>query len=112
MFKIKNRTLNLCLQVGFFLLIAQLVTLALFWPKLPPQVPLFYSRPWGKEQLINPLGLLLLPTLSLSIAVVNLIFASLMPREEKLSSQLLVVFATVFNFLSFVTLFKIVTLVT
>lgn len=25
--------------------------------KLPPQIPLFYSRPWGEEQLSPPLGM-------------------------------------------------------
>lgn len=27
--------------------------------KLPPQIPLFYSRPWGEEQLTTPIFLLI-----------------------------------------------------
>lgn len=112
MIRVKDRTVSLCLRLGFFLWLSQLVILAFFWRKLPPQAPLFYSRPWGEEQLGNPTGLLLLPVVSLVITLVNLTIASLMPGEEKLASQLLVIFATVFNFLCLVTLFKIVTLVT
>lgn len=110
--KTKDKTIRTCLQLGFSFLIAQLAIFALFWRKLPPQVPLFYSRPWGGEQLVNPIGLLLLPAISLLITVVNLAAVSPIPGEEKLASQLLVVFATVFNFLCLITLFKIVTLVT
>ncbi|MBI2008514.1 hypothetical protein HYS82_02550 [Candidatus Amesbacteria bacterium] len=28
--------------------------LAIFFARLPPQVPLWYSRPWGEEQLASP----------------------------------------------------------
>lgn len=111
MIRVKDKTIRICLQFGFLLLLAQLVILTFFWKKLPPQVPLFYSRPWGEEQLINPIGLLILPATSLLITVANSAGASLIPGNEKLASQLLVIFATVFNFLCLVTLFKIVTLV-
>lgn len=29
--------------------------MALFWNKLPPEMPWFYSFPWGEKQLINKL---------------------------------------------------------
>jgi len=35
--------------------------LAVFWVKLPPLVPLWYSRPWGEEQLANPAFLWVIP---------------------------------------------------
>lgn len=112
MIRVKDKIIRACLQFGFILLTAQLVILALFWTKLPPQVPLFYSRPWGKEQLVSPIALLILPTISFLVILANIIVASLVPKEEKLASQLLLIFATVFNFLCLVTLFKIVTLIT
>lgn len=112
MIKTRNKTISLCLRFNFFFLVAQGAILALFWRKLPPQVPLFYSRPWGRDQLVSPVGLLVLPALSLLIFLANLTIASLIPGEEKLAPQLLVIFATVFNFLCLITLFKIVTLIT
>ncbi|HOX96352.1 MAG TPA: hypothetical protein PLI45_03135 [Candidatus Woesebacteria bacterium] len=27
--------------------------LAIFWKSLPPQLPWFYSLPWGEQQLVN-----------------------------------------------------------
>lgn len=111
MIKIKDKTIKLCFQLSLLFGFAQLAILAFFWRQFPPQVPLFYSRPWGQEQLVNPLGLLLLPAISFLVTFANLAFASLMPEEEKLTSQLLVIFATVFNFLCLITLFKIATLI-
>jgi len=32
-----------------------------FGKKLPPEVPLLYSRPWGESQLVKPYWLLILP---------------------------------------------------
>lgn len=35
--------------------------LVVFGKRLPPEVPLLYSRPWGQEQLVNSVWLWLLP---------------------------------------------------
>jgi len=32
--------------------------MALFWNKLPPQLPWFYSFPWGERQLVNKIWLI------------------------------------------------------
>ncbi len=42
------------------------------YPHLPPQVPLFYSRPWGEEQLVAPIFLVILPLLSFFIFLLNI----------------------------------------
>lgn len=51
--------------VTFFVLIAGLGMWLVFRNSLPPQVPLFYSLPWGEGQLTSPLMLLLLPGLAI-----------------------------------------------
>lgn len=112
MIKIKDKTIRIGFQLSLLFLIVQLAILVFFWDKLPPQVPLLYSRPWGEEQLISPVGLFIPPIISFLIIIVNSIAATLIPGEEKLASQLLVLFAAVFSFLCFITIFKIVTLIT
>ena len=42
------------------------------YPSLPTQLPLFYSLPWGEAQLGSKPQLLLLPSISLLICLVNL----------------------------------------
>lgn len=112
MIRVKDKAIRFSLQLSLLFLIGQIVILIFFWSRLPPQVPLLYSRPWGKEQLVSPVGLFALPTLSFFVLLINSLLASLIPGEEKLASQLLVIFGAVFAFLCLVTLFKIVTLIT
>lgn len=112
MIKVRGKTIKAGLQLSLVFLATQLLILAFFWRKLPAQVPLFYSRPWGAEQLVGPGGLLILPSLSFLVMFINALTVSLIPGEEKLINQLLIVFATIFSFLCLTTLFKIVTLIT
>lgn len=98
--------LNLLLwAIGFFLLF-------FFWRWLPPQVPLYYSHPWGESQLTSPTGLLLLPFLSLLIFILNFAIILKTIREERFIAQLLVGAGVTFAFLCIVALYRIITLVT
>lgn len=38
---------------GVFLILILGGVLALFWSRLPPQLPWFYSLPWGESQLVG-----------------------------------------------------------
>jgi len=99
------RRLSIALWLG------QILLILIFWRRLPPQLPLFYSRAWGKEQLTTPFGLFLLPTLSLIVFLINLAFVSFISKEEKLAPRMLEVVSGVFNLLCLVTLIKIIFLV-
>ena len=113
MIKVKDRLIKASLYLGIFFLAVQLVAILIFWRKLPPQVPLLYSRPWGEKQLASPNFLFLLPLLCLVIVTINLLLAAWASRKkERLASRLLAIFSAVFNFLCLVTVLKIITLVT
>jgi hypothetical protein len=49
------------------LILAGGVTLLVFWTKLPPQLPWFYSLPWGESQLVPK------PWFGFGLAVLTLI---------------------------------------
>ncbi len=50
---------------------------------LPPQLPLWYSRPWGETQLTDPKMLGLLPALAIGITLVtNLLLNKLKKLEN------------------------------
>jgi hypothetical protein len=112
MIKIRDHTIRIVFGLSIIFLITQLALVGFYWRQLPPQGPLFYSRPWGERQLTTPQGYLLLPLASFLTIAINLFIGSLIPKEEKLISQLLVLFAAVFNFLSLFTLIKIIDLIT
>lgn len=112
MIKIKDPAIKAALQLGFLFLIIQLLIWLFFWKKLPSQVPLFYSRPWGVKQLVSPITLTLLPILSLLVTLINFFLSSTFLSGQKLAGRLLAIFAALFNFLCLVTLLKIIILVT
>lgn len=98
--------LNLLLWlIGFFLLFFS-------WRQLPPQVPLFYSRPWGESQLTSPAGLLLLPLLSLLIFTLNFGLILKTFKEEKFIARILAGAGVIFTFLCLIALYRIITLIT
>jgi len=79
--------------------------------RLPPEVPLFYSRYWGEEQLAQKGLLALLPGLSFLALVLNFLLASRLFAREKLLAQILLWSAAVFSLLATVTLVKIILLI-
>lgn len=98
-------------KINLAFIFGQLALIAAVWQSLPPQLPLFYSRPWGEEQLTSPIGLLLLPGLSSLIMLVNLFLPTLVPQQERLTTQILTSASTIFSLACLLTLIKIVFLV-
>jgi len=110
-FLTENQEIKHLFQIAFILWLGEVLLILFTWSFLPSQVPFFYSRPWGEEQLANPAMLFLLPGLGLVIFFINLLVATFLPKEEKLMKQILMMAFLVFNFLSLVTLIQIIRLV-
>lgn len=79
---------------------------------LPPLIPLWYAKPWGEEQLANPWWLTILPATSLIVYVINVLAGVYLTTEHLVFTQLLYFTSLVVSFLSFITLLKIVFLIT
>lgn len=99
-------------KLNVILLLGQILTIVFTWRRFPPELPLFYSLPWGKEQLTTPVGLFLLPLLSLSVFFLNLLLTFFITQQEKLIQKMLDTAAAVFSLLCLTTLIKIITLIT
>lgn len=66
------------------------IHLLLFYPLLPNKLPLFYSLPWGENQLVFKGQLLILPTLLILAAIFNATLAwHLHPTQQVLRGILL-----------------------
>jgi len=52
---------------GLLFVLFNVILTAFFWWQLPPQIPLFYSLPYGSTQLANKMWFFILPGLSLVI---------------------------------------------
>ncbi len=97
-------------QTGFFLLIAQVLIIVSVWRFLPPEIPLFYSRPWGKDQLVNYPGIIILPAICLIVLFANMVVAQLAAQEETLVKKMLAAASLVFCLLILISLVQIIRL--
>lgn len=88
-----------------------LVFLAVFWHKLPPQVPLFYSRPWGNTQLAASLFLAVPVVLSIVFLFLNSILAQTI-TSSAFFKKALVVGAVAACILASITILRIILLIT
>jgi len=74
------------------------------WNKLPTEVPLWYSKPWGKDRLANPLWLFFLPGASFFWYMLN----SFLSLHTTKNHQILFLSALLVSIFSFVTLGMII----
>jgi len=107
----ENKGLKQLLKLSFILILVQALIILFSLSFLPSQVPLFYSKPWGEEQLAHPLYLFILPLANLAVFILNSILLSFIEKKELLIRQILIICILLFNFLSLITLVQIVRLV-
>lgn len=86
----------------------------LFWKfnSLPPQVPLYYSLPWGESQLAQASLLFIFPTISLILLLINHLFAISLTKTSLLLSRILLIISLIFSFLALIAILHIVYLIT
>lgn len=96
--------------VGLF--VVSIILLAWKWRSLPPMVPLWYSRPWGADQLAAPYWLLVLPLSSILLYGVNVAISTYVTAEYLIFTQMLFLSSLIVSLLSFFALIKILFLVT
>lgn len=79
--------------------ITTLILVFVSWQKLPPLVPLFYSLPWGEEQLTTPLTLLLFILSGLGISFLNIVLAYIIAPKSKFFSHIVLANNVIVTFL-------------
>jgi hypothetical protein len=92
-------------------IVIQLIVLIWQFGNLPQQVPLYYSLPWGEQQLVSTSTLFLIPTFSIVLYLVNHLFAVGYSQKNPLLSQLLIFTSLIVSFFFLLTLLKIIYLV-
>ena len=108
----KNRVIAAATRTIFVLWLTSLAVILWRWHLLPPLVPLWYSRPWGADRLINPAWLFLLPAGILIWYASAVILATYVTREYLIFTQVIILTTLLGAFLSLVTIAKILFLVT
>ena len=106
-----NRIIHLTTYLSLGFAAVSLIFIAIYWTKLPPQIPLWYSKPWGTERLASTYFLFLLPGSCIIFTLLNMILITSLTLDNLIYSQILSVGSVVISLLSMITLIKIVLLV-
>ncbi|NCN59068.1 hypothetical protein COW99_01150 [Candidatus Roizmanbacteria bacterium CG22_combo_CG10-13_8_21_14_all_38_20] len=112
LFFIKQSPIKQSSYAFLAMLVISIISLAAYWSKIPPQVPLYYSLPWGEQQLASPVELTLLPTLATNIFLTNLLLVYALVPNEKLLVRIGVLGGLFSSGLLFYTFLNIIFLVT
>ena len=108
----EDKTVLRLVRWNLFFLGLQGVVIWWKFNELPPEIPLFYTRPWGEEQLTEVHNIFGLPIMSLAVLVINNFIASTMKEKGKILVFLLSLSSLLFSFLALVSIFKIVNIFT
>lgn len=106
-----NKSIRMGLFVAGLLWLVGGAMIGLLWSKLPPELPWFYSLPWGRARLIEKMWLLPVWGGLGGLFVVDVVLAILLDKKELLLRQIFVWGGVVTVLLVFLTLVRIVLIV-
>lgn len=107
----QEKFISLIFRWNLFFIIVQLLLLFINFNNLPPQIPLFYSKPWGEGQLAPVSYIFLLPALSAMVLLLNNCLAVFFLKSIQLLTRLLIILSLVFSIFATITLYQIINLV-
>lgn len=106
-----NIAYGACL-ISLFLILLMIGIILLSWAKLPPQLPLWFSRPWGADRLSSPYWLLVLPGAGIVWLGLTLIFNAFLTHDHPIFTRTLFLVTAIINFLSALAVINIINLIT
>lgn len=106
-----NRIITTSTVAVLILYCLTLLSIIISFSKLPPVVPLWFTKPWGIERLAHPLWLFLQPIVGMLIFIIDVFLSLSLSTEFLVFSQLLMVSAVAVNMASFVSVFSIISLI-
>ena len=99
-------------RISLVIVAALFLLLFISWSKLPPVLPLYYSLPWGDEQLAPKMALVVLVCVLSAFYLSNTLGAYFLLSRSKFLSHVLLSAATLITILTGITVLEIVLLVT
>lgn len=87
-------------SINFFIIVLTFVYILLSFRNLPPFIPLFNQLPWGEARIAKTIWIFVIPFLSLSIFIFNLIYSELTYKKIPLIPRILVVTSFIVSILA------------
>ncbi len=63
------------------------LSVLLLWKRIPPEIPWYYSLPWGESQLMPKLGLPIIIAVSLCVTFATKMLSSWTKKDDKIVEQ-------------------------
>ncbi|MEK7163724.1 MAG: hypothetical protein AAB768_01105 [Patescibacteria group bacterium] len=76
-------------QVAICALVTNVGVLLMFWRYLPPEVPLWYGRPWGQDMLTGKAGLWWIPVIIICFHAIGITLYRLLKSDSLLAGLVL-----------------------
>lgn len=105
-----DKFLTFPLLFSALIIIGLTVGLYILFPELPPQMPLYYSLPWGNSQLVPKLQFFLIPGLIILLTVINFVLAYYLHQVHRILRRLLMVNLALINLIFLFTVIKILSI--
>jgi hypothetical protein len=96
---------------NIFFIVLSLIAIIVKFNNLPPLIPLYYSLPWGANQLVPTSYIFLPPIISIAVLIVNNGLAVIFTKSIYLLSILLIITSLIFSAFSTLSLFQIINLI-
>ncbi len=103
-----DKYLSIPLGLTIFCVLFILVTFLILFSTLPQNIPLFYSLPWGSNQLTSKQNILLLPAILASTVGVNLIIYSQLHFSQLILKRMLLLNIILIDLIILFTALKII----
>lgn len=112
MVKNNKNPINTIIIVNSSLIVISLIIILLFYSGFPRNIPLFFSKPWGKDQLANKYFIFIIPFLSLFFLILSIILRKGLNTIGNIFLEITpLVFSLIFSTILIISLFKIIMLV-
>lgn len=95
-----------------FSILAQASLILVSWDKLPDEIPIFYSKPWGEAMLGSPIFIWSLPAIAILGTGLNLGLGVFGLSKNLFLGQILIVFSALVAFGTLYDVAKIISLLT
>ena len=107
-----SKTPTLILAASFLLVLGATLVVYLMLPSLPPEIPLWYTKPWGPLRLSSPKGLYVIPAAGAVGLLINFfVYLVLVKKREETASQVFTLLGVSVSFLLALSVLRIVNLI-
>lgn len=107
----KDPLIRFSFWVAVLFLLATVFLFVFFFQSLPAQVPIFYSKPWGQDQLAQPVFLVVPLFLSVAFFLLNMFLARRVFGLQSFVKNVLIAGAITASLLATITIVRIVLLI-